>query len=218
MTDHRGGHDGDDGGGGGGGRAPVEAPYPPPPLPDHAAPAPPDAPFPGVWGVGPAPIGPDGLPLWGEGALASISKRAAGRILDNVLFGIAFLIVATSRGWITMGDKVDLAHLPWWGPVLPVVAQAVYECVLYVWCGRTLGKWVAGTRVELGDGRLPGWHQAALRAMLPMLASIVPFLPGLLTLVVFLIALTNPLRQGLHDRAAGTIVVNAARATRTRPA
>jgi uncharacterized RDD family membrane protein YckC len=164
-----------------------------------------------VWGVGPAPVGPDGLPLWGEGALASIGKRAAGRIIDNVLFGVPFLFLAIAQGWITVGDKVDLTHLPQWAPVLPVVAEAVYECCCYVRWGRTIGKWVAGTKVELGDGSLPGWHQAALRALVPMVASVVPFLPGLLTLIVFLLALTNPLRQGLHDRAAGTIVVSSAR-------
>ncbi len=157
----------------------------------------------------PAPIGPDGLPLWGEGSLASIGKRAVGRIIDNLMFGLPFFVLATSRGWVPVSSAVDIAHIPWWVPVVPVAAQALYETIAIATLGRTVGKWVAGTRVELGDGRLPTWHQAALRALVPMAAALVPFLPGLLTLVVFLVAVTNPLRQGVHDRAAGTIVVNA---------
>lgn len=151
------------------------------------------------------------LPLSGEGSLASIGRRAVGRIFDNAMFGIPFLVVVIARGWVSFDGSAGLTRIPWWAQVLPVGLEALYETVCYVTWGRTIGKWLAGTRVELGDGRRPGWHAAALRALIPMLAAIVPFIPGLLTLVVYLVALTNPWRQGIHDRAAGTIVVAAPR-------
>jgi len=58
----------------------------------------------------------------------------------------------------------------------------------------------------LPDGGDPGWARAFLRWLVPVFMNIVPGL-GLLAWAWVLV---DPLRQGLHDKAAGTVVVSVA--------
>jgi len=46
-----------------------------------------------------------------------------------------------------------------------------------------------------------------VRALIPTAVQLVPVVGPGLSLVVYLRAVFHPLRQGLHDAAAGTIVV-----------
>lgn len=93
----------------------------------------------------------------------------------------------------------------------------VYEAVLLSATGRTLGKWLMRERVEHGDGSRPSWERAALRAAVPGVAWVVPYFGGaILAALVYLTAVFNPLRQGIHDRAAATLVVVAARSDQRR--
>ena len=75
--------------------------------------------------------------------------------------------------------------------------------------GQTVGKRVLHIKVvRITDGRPPDWTASIMRYLLPILPALVP-LPGvwLLSPVVYLVAILNPLRQGWHDRAAGTVVI-----------
>jgi uncharacterized RDD family membrane protein YckC len=74
--------------------------------------------------------------------------------------------------------------------------------------GRTVGKLATGTRVvRQTDGGSVGWWAALQRAMVPVVFSAVPQAGPVLGIMVYAMALLGPLRQGLHDRAAGTLVV-----------
>jgi uncharacterized RDD family membrane protein YckC len=67
--------------------------------------------------------------------------------------------------------------------------------------GRTLGKWVAGLRIERRDGEPLSFARALLR-------HLVGYPLTLLTLGVgFLVAAFHPQGRALHDLLAGTVVV-----------
>jgi curved DNA-binding protein CbpA len=80
--------------------------------------------------------------------------------------------------------------------------------------GQTIGKRLRGIRVVKLDGSVAGWSGALTRFGLPLMVAVLlsPIL-GPLSLAVVLIGMvgwvSNPNRQGLHDRLAKTIVVEA---------
>jgi uncharacterized RDD family membrane protein YckC len=82
--------------------------------------------------------------------------------------------------------------------------------------GRTFGKLVVGTRVvDERTRRIPSWRAAVVRWGVPALPGMCALLiayPVLLAdawlLVVYVGILQPPLRRGLHDRAADTVVVD----------
>jgi uncharacterized RDD family membrane protein YckC len=89
----------------------------------------------------------------------------------------------------------------------------VYETLMIALLGRTVGKIAMGTRVvRLVDGGRPGWWEAVMRALVPLSLGAIPRVGVFLGVLVYSIALWNPLRQGLHDKAAGTLVVRHAAA------
>jgi uncharacterized RDD family membrane protein YckC len=145
--------------------------------------------------------------------LASIARRAVGTILDQLLVFLPVALVVVVRGYRlgdTVSDDMVLA--------LNIAAAAValcYETTMVALLGRTVGKFVTGTRVvRQSDGGEVGWVSAGQRALVPVVASAVPQIGWILGAGVYGMALLGPLRQGLHDRAAGTLVVlNGARAT-----
>jgi uncharacterized RDD family membrane protein YckC len=84
------------------------------------------------------------------------------------------------------------------------VISLVYEVSLIATRGQTLGKMAMGIKVVAReDGRNPGWGKAGLRWLLPTVAGFVLF--G--SLIVYLWVLWDPKRQGLHDKVAGTLVI-----------
>jgi uncharacterized RDD family membrane protein YckC len=84
----------------------------------------------------------------------------------------------------------------------------VYYVTMIALLGRTVGKLALGTRVvRLVDGGRPGWPEAVMRALVPLSLGAIPRVGVYLGVLVYSIALWNPLRQGLHDKAAGTLVV-----------
>jgi uncharacterized RDD family membrane protein YckC len=144
----------------------------------------------------------DSLPL------ATISRRFVGWLIDYLLFGIPFVVVA-----LAVRTEADaLAGPPLWATFGFAAASTFYETICVATRGRTLGAWIIGVRiVRIDDGCVPGWSKAGIRALLPMALQAVPVVGVALMAAVYVTALLNPRRQGLHDRAAGTIVVSATR-------
>lgn len=153
----------------------------------------------------PIPRVPSDFPAQGPASLASIGQRAAARIIDVLLVALpgalAILPFLTIEGnEVRIDNEVGAT-------AVAVGLSVLYETVLVGSWGRTLGKAVLGLRVaRLVDGERPHWHQAAIRALLPASISVIPVV-GVLSLGVYLSAALHPIRQGLHDRAAGTVVV-----------
>jgi uncharacterized RDD family membrane protein YckC len=138
--------------------------------------------------------------------LAPIGRRLAGLILDQLIVAFPAVMVIIAMGF-TPSDSVTSRSVLIFNIAL-TSAAFVYETVMIALLGRTVGKMALGTRVvRLVDGGRPGWSEAAMRALLPLSLGSIPRVGVFLGVMVYSLALWNPLRQGLHDKAAGTLVV-----------
>ena len=138
--------------------------------------------------------------------LAGLGRRVVGQVVDQLTVLLPLAIGAVAWGLRPDDSLSDDALLVM--SLIAVIAVFTYETITVGLFGRSLGKVAAGTRiVGLPDGRAPGWFASAQRAALPAACGAVPQIGPLLVAVLYLAAVYSPLRQGLHDRAAGTIVV-----------
>jgi uncharacterized RDD family membrane protein YckC len=157
----------------------------------------------------PARQRPRGLPL------ASPWSRVIAFIIDGVVVQIAWLPFAGIRH--THRLVASIGGLALSGAYL-VTAIAVWGC--------TIGTRVWKLRVVTTTGQVPGWRRAAVRWAIPSVFAVLTVIVrgefdasskwrGALTalgalwfLVVYLGVFRDKQRQGLHDKAAGTIVVD----------
>ncbi len=143
--------------------------------------------------------------------LAPIIRRIAGLVLDQILVASPVVVVVLALGF-TPSDTVTSKSLMVFNICVTAVAF-VYETVMIARLGRTVGKIAFGTRVvRVVDGERPGWSESVMRALVPLSLGAIPRVGVFLGVLVYSIALWNPLRQGLHDKAAGTLVVRNATA------
>ncbi len=148
-------------------------------------------------------------PALPEGAvLASYGARVIGVFLDQVIAVVPVAVGAVAAG-VRPGDKLATSTLAALN-VAAVVVLFVYQTVMVALLGRTVGKFATGTKVVRRDtgGRI-GWFASAQRAIVTAVAGGVPQVALLLEGVVYGAAWFSPTRQGVHDRAAGTLVVRA---------
>ena len=123
--------------------------------------------------------------------------------------------LATLGGLVLAGasasDAVDGTPAVW-ATVAFTLAGLIYETVgVWRW-GRTLGKLLSGTRVvHVTDGGSVALSAAMIRSLVPAAFSVVPQVGLFLGFGVYLLAFFDLRRQGLHDKAAGTLVALNAR-------
>ena len=152
--------------------------------------------------------------------LATIGQRFLARLLDALIIGVPAFVLVLSTSDV---DEVRrTVSTPLWAQLAATAMSAVYEVVLIRQRGQTIGKRVLGIEVvRVTDGRHPDWTASIVRYLLPLLPALVP-IPGvfLLSPVIYLVAILDPLRRGWHDRAAGTLVVKVGQAppAQARPA
>ena len=152
-----------------------------------------------------------------SGRLASIGQRIGARLLDGLIIGLPLTVLVFVASDVS--ENRETISTPLWVQLVAAAVSAFYEIVLIRTRGQTIGKRVLGIKVvRVTDGALPDWTAAVVRYVLPVVPSLIP-VPGvvLLTPVIFLVAIVHPLRQGWHDRAAGTIVIRADSASRPSP-
>jgi uncharacterized RDD family membrane protein YckC len=163
----------------------------------------------------PTPRAPtlDDFPASGTNALASFGQRAWARILDTLLLYVPLALVAATLAFdVDHPERTpELGDLTWL-PIAWVLLAGTYDIVLVATTGTTVGKVALGTRVaRYADGERPTWDQAALRALLPLVAVALVWAlfdePLLGAVAVYLTALASELGRGWHDRAGGTVVV-----------
>ena len=144
----------------------------------------------------PAPAA-TGLPREGRGAVARFGRRVAALVVDWV----ACLLVSSAF----FRDPASTMPLVNGRPWATLAVFAVENLVLVGALGHTLGHRLLGLRVRRllvdqegkalpDDGRAPGLGRAAVRTAL--LCLVVPA------------AIQDGLGRGLHDRLAGTAIVN----------
>ncbi|MCW2880748.1 MAG: domain containing protein [Sphaerisporangium sp.] len=150
---------------------------------------------------------PQGAPLppGAPAPLAEWWERLVARIIDGVIFGIIYAILAAILPALLAG-------------VIAYAAYAAYDYVLHSKDGQTLGKKVMKIRLAGLGGAVPDSSSVMKRsAIFPgvMVLYGIPILGWLSSIFVLvlgvLILVDKPLRQGLHDKLAGTVVVKAPR-------
>lgn len=181
-----------------GGSSPYDTPPPPPPY--------------GAGGPG-GPYGGDGGtdPLAGMPPLAANGKRVLARILDMILVGIVVWLLSWAFGTNEFDvdpDKVEYGK-SFGQSLLAAVLYIAYDSFMISKTGQTLGKKWMGLRVaNLNDGATPTLQTALIR-------SAVLWLPFAFCCACIWTAICGgwalvdkPYKQGLHDKAAKTVVVS----------
>ncbi|WP_445524326.1 RDD family protein [Streptomyces cyslabdanicus] len=184
-----------------------------PPPPGEQPPPPGEPPPPGGGpqdgGYGGGPYGRD--PLAGMPPLADSGKRTLARIVDLILVGIVVTLVtwalrvneyAVNAGNVQVGKSVAQS-------VVGVVLYMAYDTFMISRYGQTLGKKWLGMRVaNLDDGSTPSVPTALARAA-------VLWVPCWFCCACLWLAISGgwsffdrPYKQGLHDKAAKTVVVS----------
>jgi uncharacterized RDD family membrane protein YckC len=160
-------------------------------------------------------------PLAGMPPLAPTGKRFLARLIDLLVVGIPMAVLGIPFGSYrqvtgTTDDFGDTVTQFGSGKsllfqVLTIVVYLAYDTLLTKKNGQTLGKRLMGLRVAmLNDGSVPPANTALVRAAVLLLPALIccPCLWWIVTLVV--IAADKPYHQGVHDKAAKTVVVTAA--------
>ncbi|CAN5740369.1 hypothetical protein BH24ACT3_BH24ACT3_13430 [soil metagenome] len=157
----------------------------------------PGGPFPPPPGPPPAAGGP--------GTLAGMGARLGARVLDTLILAVPGLALIVPQ--VSMDGDTPVLDAPLWVTGALLAMSFAYEVGLVAWRGQTLGKMALRIRVaRVADAQVPTPTQAGIRFLLPSVIGAIPYI-SLLALVVYASALWNPLKQGWHDRAAGTIVL-----------
>lgn len=159
----------------------------------------------------PSPVTPAGLTGWttlGSGdrrPLAGFDRRLGARVADWALTGLVTYLLWRA---LAPGDGGWFATLFYLALIFWLVG-VLYEVTLTAISGRTVGKMLFGAKVVRADnGKAPGWWKAFVRHLLLNVPNLLPALGNLSALFIYLSPVFSNTLQGLHDRAASTVVVN----------
>ncbi|MET8565581.1 RDD family protein [Streptomyces flaveolus] len=204
--------------------SPYDAPYggaqPPPPGGGAGGPygGGPGGPYggDGPYGGGPGggPYGPGGYPadpLAGMPPLADSGKRTLARIIDMILVGIVVLLLTWAFGvseYTMDGERTQVGR-SLVQSFIAAVLYIAYDTVMMTRSGQTLGKKWLGLRVaNLENGATPSVQTMLIR-------SLVLWVPFAFCCACIWTAVSGgwsffdkPYKQGLHDKAAKTVVVS----------
>ena len=136
-----------------------------------------------------------------QGAHAPFALRCGALLVDyTVVIGIAAFATLLAR-LFGGGSRTAGGTVMEFGLVVALSVALLNFVILPGFTGRTLGKWVAGLRVERRDGEPLDLGRSLLRHTVGYLASLVTLGLG------FLFAAFNREGRALHDLIAGTVVV-----------
>ncbi|GHJ90553.1 hypothetical protein SNE510_00720 [Streptomyces sp. NE5-10] len=189
-------------------------PGPPPPGNPYGSPYPPPPPY-GGYGGGCG--GTD--PLSGMPPLAESGRRILARLVDWLIIAVPLAIIGIP---FDVYDRAtvdgDDFQATWTGggqivfQLLTIVAFITYDTVLTAKNGQTVGKRLMKLRVAmLNDGTTPPMSQSLLRAVVLWLPALICCACLWPLLLLVLILVDKPYKQGLHDKAAKTVVVTVPR-------
>ncbi|MCL6739143.1 RDD family protein [Streptomyces neyagawaensis] len=212
----------------GSGRSPDDDPFRKQPPPDQGGGTPSGEPpygsQPPPYGNEPPPYGGDPYggdpygggafpndPLLGMPPLADSGKRVLARLMDMILVGIVVGLLAWAfriSQYTVDTDDIEFSRSVG-QEVLAAVLYIAYDTFFTVRNGQTLGKRVMKLRVaNLNDGNTPSTQTSLLRAA-------VLWIPFAFCCACIWTAIAGgwsffdkPFKQGLHDKAAKTVVVS----------
>lgn len=145
-------------------------------------------------------------------------RRIGARVVDLAVTGWVLAFVAIEiDGRLLSGDFLAQRPLASVTPdgarlaVITAVVLAVLEVVPTAVWGRTPGKAMLGVRVvDVDTGRSPGFVRSVFRSLLLHGWVAIPVAGWVLPLSFGVTVVASPTGRGLHDRLAGTRVVDAA--------
>ncbi|MFI1421710.1 RDD family protein [Streptomyces sp. NPDC020731] len=185
--------------------SPYDTPGGPPPPPEGGG-----GPYAGGGGgpYGGAP-GPSG-PLAGMPPLADSGRRTLARVIDMILVGIVVWLLTWPFGvseYDVDGDRINVGN-SFAQSAVAAVLYIAYDTFMTARNGQTLGKkWLHMRVADLADGSNPSTQTAFIRAL-------VLWLPFAFCCACVWTAISGgwsffdrPYKQGLHDKAAKTVVV-----------
>ncbi|MEU3746118.1 MULTISPECIES: RDD family protein [Streptomyces] len=159
-------------------------------------------------------------PLSGMPPLAETGRRILARLIDWVIVTVPLAIIGipfdiyerATRDGNDFGDTVNSlnggSQLVF--QLITIVAYVAYDTVLTAKNGQTIGKKLMKLRTAmLNDGSTPPMSQSLLRAIVLWLPALVCCACLWPLLILILILVDKPYKQGLHDKAAKTVVVTA---------
>ncbi|RZB17197.1 RDD family protein [Streptomyces sp. F001] len=163
------------------------------------------------YGGGPYGGGPE-EPLAGMPPLADSGKRTLARIIDMILVGVVVWLLAWGFNVDEYGvgaDEVDTGSSLAQSTIAAVLFMAYDTFMISKW-GQTLGKKWLGMRVaNLDNGATPSVQTALIRSAVLW----IPFAFCCACLWTVICGgwsfFDKPYKQGLHDKAAKTVVVSA---------
>ncbi|MFF1438257.1 RDD family protein [Streptomyces sp. NPDC058295] len=173
----------------------------------------------GPYGGGPYGGGPQGGdhggypadPLSGMPPLADSGKRTLARIIDMILVFIVVSLLAWAFGvaqYTVDADDIEFGKT-FGRELLAAILYVAYDTILTAKSGQTLGKKWLGMRVaNLDNGSTPSAQTSLIRAL-------VLWVPFAFCCACVWTAICGgwsffdkPYKQGLHDKAAKTVVVS----------
>lgn len=145
-------------------------------------------------------------------------RRVGARIVDLVVSGWVLAFVAIEIDGRLLGGDVfarqPLAAVTPEGTRLAVITAGVLlalEVLPTAYWGRTPGKAMLGVRcIDTDTGRPPGFIRSVFRAMLIHAWVAVPMVGWVLPVAIALTVVASQAGRGVHDRLAGTRIVDAA--------
>jgi uncharacterized RDD family membrane protein YckC len=141
--------------------------------------------------------------------LASPGRRFGGFLIDALIIGTVNIILFVSQFDLDF-ESGNVPEVPMSLRLGTLAVTSLYMVAFVAWRGQTPGKMAVATRiVDAETGVTPSVAQAVIRWGVPGLLGLLPT-AGLLVFVVYLWLTWDPNRQGLHDKAARTLVVNVA--------
>jgi uncharacterized RDD family membrane protein YckC len=134
--------------------------------------------------------------------IAPIGRRILSFVVDDIVVSLLFVAIFYEQiGMLKAPEAIQLflqANL--W---VLILLKILYHTFFIGYNGMTLGKYLAKIRaVSLENGELLGYPRAFLRALVRIPDEMFFYLG-------FLPAFFSPLRQTLHDRVSGCVVVYA---------
>lgn len=152
-----------------------------------------------------------GDPLAGMPPLADSGRRTLARIVDMILVGLVVWLLSWAfnvQEYTVAGDDVSVGK-SFGQSVIAAVLYIAYDTYMITRTGQTLGKKWLGMRVaNLDNGATPAVQTSLIRALVLW----IPF-AFCCACVWTIIAggwsfFDKPYKQGLHDKAAKTVVVS----------
>jgi uncharacterized RDD family membrane protein YckC len=217
------------------GEGPAGPPPPPPPGPGQGSPygPGPGSPYGGQGGpyssqgggmpppsYGPPYGGYGGTPdpLAGMPPLADFGKRFAARVIDALIVFVPIFLISWFTGgwdggsnnnddWDEFADQVNTGR-QWLWSLISLIVYVGYDTLMVRRNGQTVGKRLFKLRVAmLNDGTTPQTGPALLRAAVLWVPALVCCFCLWWIVIIVTILLDKPYKQGLHDKAAKTVVV-----------